>query len=266
MKKIFSYTIPNTGTRFMNNIFREGIDDLVFIGDLHIRQRGRKNIRLDSLPCEGICPAWWERNVLSYATNEELAKIILFHTHHGEIESEIISSLRNKKPDTKVISSIRNPLLVINTSIWTHYSLKGIHLQNTSIEERKARAHYVANMMENILSIPQEHIFLFPTDLIQSQAPQERLQKVQELVGYCEMPMTKKIESLALQWNVVGDTAKTKRLRAKNKGRDITRFKNIIQSNNLDKINSILDVEISCLKNHKRLKDRLEDIGYSICW
>ena len=266
MHKIFSYTIPHTGTRFMNNIFREGIDNLMFIGDLHVRLRGRGDPQLDKLQCKEIGPAWWHKNVLKYTTPEEKASIILFHTHHGTLDSQIITALKNKKPDTQIISSLRNPLLIINTLIWTNYSLRGIHIKDESIEKRKERAHYTANLMENIFSIPSEHIFLFPTDLIQTQPPQERLHRVQELVDYCRVPMTKKITSLALEWDLVGDTAKTKKLLEKAKNKDFTRFKTIIQSNNYDKINKILDVELSCLKTHKILRSNLENIGYDICW
>ena len=266
MHKIFSYTIPHTGTRFMNNILREGVDNLMFIGDLHAKLRGRGGPQLERLPCEGICPSWWQRNVLKYATPEELSSIILFHTHHGIRESEIITSLQTQKPDTKVISSLRNPLLIINTYIWINYSLKGIHLSNESFVKREKRVHDIAHLMENIFSVPSEHIFLFPTDLIQSQSPKEKLSRVQELMNYCEIPMTKKISKLALKWDIVGDTAKTKKLLEKTKGKDFTRFKNIIQSNDINEINKILDIELSCLKKYKTLKYNLEKLGYNICW
>ena len=266
VKKIFSFTIPHTGTRFMNNIFREGLDNIAFIGDLHVRQRGRKDQPLETLPCEGICHPWWQRNVLSYVTLDELSKTILFHTHHGNLNSNIIPALRNQKPDTKVISSIRNPLLIINTLIWTNYSMRGIHISNEPIEKRKERAHSVAALMENILSIPSEHIYLFPTDLIQAKPPGERFMETCGLINHCEIAVIKKIISLGKEWNVVGDTAKTKKLLEKDADKDFARYKKTIQSNNRDAIDEILGVELSCLKDHSELKDNLEKIGYSICW
>lgn len=249
----------------MNNLFREGLDNLAFLGDFHIRQRGRIDQPLEALPCTELSSSWWENNILSYAKPEEMSKLLLFHAHHETIDSNIISALQ-KKSDTKVISSIREPLLIINTLIWINYSLNGIHISEESIEDRAKRANYVAGLMEDILSVPEENIYLFPTDLIQAQSATNRLAQVEGLMNYCKLPTTKKIRELTLNWNLVGDTSKTKRLQQKNRGNEFTKFKQIIQLNNKENINKILNIELSCLETHSILRDNLRDIGYNICW
>jgi hypothetical protein len=267
MHKIFSYTVPHTGTRFLNNLFREGLDSITFLGDIHPQKRGRGKPHIDNKECQKIDSSWWDKNILSFATKEEKAKnYLLFHAHHRNINSEIIAAARAQEPEIKIISSIRDPLLVINTAMWTKYALEGIHPEEETTDWREERAWHTTILLTNLLSLPQQHIYLFPTDLIQNKSKEDKLLALETLTMFCNITPTTKMKELITAWSPVGATDQARKLKEKERYSDFYKYKRIINSGEVKEIEKIMKIELACLSYRKELKSQMIALGYNPCW
>jgi len=253
--KIFSYTLPYSGSRFINNIFRTGYG-FDFIGDYHLQQRGRpnKSIHLDQLDCPPITRKWWNTTISPYYYGANTN--ILFHAHNFYINSKILSSLFKNKPEIPVITSIRDPLSIINTSIWTTYALTGRYIFNQTKAERKQRVEDIAMRLISILSIPRQNIYIFPIEL-----GDKIKQKINNFTIDFKL---RKINNIFTK--PIGETTKTKALYTREHGKEFDYIKHAINIKDISLIKEYLKIELDCLSVFHNLRSKLINLGYHPIW
>jgi hypothetical protein len=260
--------MPHTGTRFMNNIFREGVN-FSFISDFHLQQQHRLDYKLgmDEIVNKNMTRKWWEENVTPFYSDENKnSNKILFHYHHVNPYSNLPKLLKKNKPSIPVISSIRDPLLIINTMAWILYSLKNIHITEQSEEDRKDIANRVAIRLENILSIPKNNIFVLPVDLFETESEENRQIIISSMMKHCNIEVNNKILSMASMWNRIGDTGQTKKIHTRNRAEEQQLYKEAIINKDSDFLKEHFQIELACLSGYNKLRKQLIKIGYKPIW
>jgi hypothetical protein len=263
MKTIFAYTVEHTGGTFACNLFSNSFPESKFtwLGDAHAIQRGRDK-GLDAYPCNALTSEWFDRHVTRYTKSQEKKDVCLVHAHHEHPLSALSKALKGVKPEIPTFSSLRDPLLSIHTFLWRRFAVKGIRFEDEDRDVRWRIADKFARLVEDILSIPANHLFIYPVDLLSSFKPVRRIEYTQDLMKFCGLPFTEQCKSFVSNWKSLGDTSKSWHLQQRAGSEEFLRSKSILLSGDSKLVRHHMDVEVDCLSQYKDLAFRLQQVGY----
>jgi len=275
MNLILNYPIVHTGGRFVGNLFRQGCSpSCVWLGDSHFRERGRQR-PLHLTACKQVDAAWVYENLIRFLLPREKANSSIV-VAHGHLEwwhkSELQAALANSPSKLKVFTHLRDPLLILNTILWTKLMIEGHPSRGRETnEQRIKRAKSVADSVADILSMLEDNVFIYPVDLIQKMSEPERLKYTRRLMGFCGVSFTPRMRSLIQNWNLVGSSKKALASQNRVGGEDFLRCKESIAAGGTlledSAFQKILGVEFAFLQKQEALKEKLYNLGYkNLAW
>jgi len=281
MKKIFVLSIQHTGTYFASSTIASafGKSRQLRIGSLYEKHRklghkrfiGTKPIELSDYtkPSETVDDTWFDQAVTSVCKPEELAdkKIIVGHEHHHKAGSWLINALTDFPAAVPIIVPMRDPLLSLHSKLWREDEQH----HNPNEMDNKARLKRLESWIvryKELLSIPEGHVFMLPIDGEQSKTEEGRIQLIQDMYEYCDVPFNEKAKKAALEWKPENRTFdlinKIKNNSAKPKWEN---FKKRYDEGDIDHTRAFMSLEFDRLNKEEELKELMKRAGYkNVLW
>lgn len=265
-KTILVYTVQHTGTWFLINLLFTGQNNKSgLLPDFEAKQRGREDpYEIDKnlfsfeddiyisisecFPIEKVNKDWLNRTFFNFLNEEEASSdLLIIHNHCRQPESELIKNLRITKPEIPIVSSMRDPLLSIFTLIQReHKTYESFSKERTYTRLGRIVAH--SNRFLSILTLPKEHVFIFPIDI------KEKEKNIDNLFNFCSLEKTEKTFETIKGWKPVNKTETENNL--------FNDIKSYIISKDIKQIEKYLKVEFDYLRTRKDLKTLLQNLSY----
>lgn len=281
MKKIFVLSIQHTGTFFASYMISSAypIKSQLRIGSIyeqhqklgHQRITETNPIELSDFikPSRQVTESWFDQAVTTVLTPSQIhgKEIIVGHEHHHKAKSWLIKSLHDFPAQTPIIIPVRDPLLSLHSKLWRedeqHNNPKG-----ASKELRANRLNSWIARYKEILSIPKGNVFIFPIDAEQSKTEEGRLQLVEEMFKYCDVPFNDSAQDAAKTWIPDNKTAelikRTKGIIPKPKWEN---FKERYNNGDRQHTRKFMAFEFDRLNKEEELKELMKQAGYkNVLW
>ncbi len=265
MTIIWANTIEHTGGTLLCNAILSNFRDPVWLGDVHLMQRGNDR-GLDDYPLY----QWGDRTIELLSAEELSKEAILLSSHHTNSYSpsmrEIISGMKLPCP---VVMSIRDPLLIINTWTWWSYAIYGVPIKNMKRWERQMRVNHVSNVIVNTIdaAMNNPNVFLFTIGLPGQADLKLRMQNASALFKRLGVEFTTASQKFFEDWKPMNETRYGHDLKNKNGSEEFYTYKNKILTKDVDFLMENYDVEMHMLNNNYILREKLISIGYeNLAW
>jgi hypothetical protein len=274
---IFVYTAQHTGTWFLIHLLETAEGNGCFdFGDANARENGRQDT--DSIECKYITdtirarPAseeqecvdlcsWLENSYTNFVPEERKNQsLAVYHGHHFNSGSPLCLYLKdNADRPFPIVTSIRDPLLAIQTLIWREYN-SYLSFSLESLEERLERTIQHTNIINDLLSLP--NIFYFPID--QTNSTVERTLKTIELFNFCGLKLSDRTKKFIQDWEP-HNTTKDWVFHPKGQFSSAVFecIKKEIAAGNKEFVKEILSIEFNYLHTRDDLKEKFSRLGYS---
>lgn len=172
---ILVYTPQHTGTWFLINLIKTASKSHFVLTDADACSRGAKIDPLlekkypfayiddkilspSSLYGFNFGHKWLQERFLDSLTPEELqSEIIIFHCHIKQPNSPFVRSIGSNERCLNIASSMRDPLLAIQTLIWRQYGTYKNFYDSESPYTRIGRAYIHVQRILNILSLKSKY-------------------------------------------------------------------------------------------------------------
>lgn len=270
MKIINAYTIMHTGGTFLCNLFVENFtkESFVWHGDAYCKQMGRAYV-LDEYQdkIDVITEEWFISQTIEYFEEEYKQKDVVLYSHHFKNPTgPFVTSLKNNKPEIKIVSSLRDPLLIINTFIWWDFAYNGTLLNDMEDIVRFRRADNTAKAVNSLLDVPPENMFILPVDLLATKDDKTKYETVKQMFDFCEIDISESGIDNILGWKKRNNTSGSWHLKQQNGVESFKKHKQLLESKNRDKIQRSMSIEFDRLNSDKELTEKLIKLGYDPIW
>jgi hypothetical protein len=249
------YSVGHTGTHFLNDLVESSTleSKIVRTQEYVLREVGVKAREKYTLP-EYI------KLSLSLVPPERLktAELLTFCSHIYEPGSVLLKSITENKPSIPCISPMRDPLLRLNTNMFWN------NKYNINSESRLKYIKNTVKMFMEILSIPDEHRFLFPVDLYHIKEDIKE-KNCKRLFEFCNIKQTQGTKDFYNKWEPRHET-KTHPANPKKVSKKRTIFetnKAAVLSKDINTLMETMQPEIVYLQRQEDLKKRLKQYGYT---
>jgi hypothetical protein len=274
--KIFVWSIQHTGTFFASHTIASAYPgkQQLRIGSLYEKHQklGHKRyvktgpIELSDFikPSERIEEDWTDQAITSVCTPEQLAgkKIIIGHEHHHKAKSWMIESVTKYKPAVPIIVPMRDPLLSLHSKLWRANE----EHHNKSWDSAGTRTNRLKSWVERyteLLLIPKEHVFILPIDAQQSETSEGRIQLIQDMFEFCEVPFNDSALKTTNKWAPQNRTHNLiSRRNEKGPKPRWEKFKEQYLAKNIPHTKKFMQLEFDLLHKEKRLKELMQKVGY----
>lgn len=269
MQSALLYTVEHTAGSFTGELLRGLSPSNVWLGDAHMMQRGRKK-GLDAYRCRNFNDAWLKKYLLDYLTaSESEVDFVMFSAHHSVPGSNLVKALVKAPLPLPVVSSVRDPLLVVHTKLWRECAIQGIALEDVSVEYRQELVRKYADLVHDILSVPNGHMFILPVDLVGMQSRETRLAWVKRMLKFCGLPVISmdiakyhELVDRAHQWARVGDTRMSTHIIRAGLQKPFVESRRYIYRKNKKGIQKYMPYEFNYLNTRDDIKAKMETLGY----
>lgn len=251
--KIFIYSVGHTGTHFLNDLIETSTPrDYILQPETYILKKLGVSAREKHTLKQFI------NFSTSFIPNTQInkAQLVIFWSHIYQPNSILLKDITKNKPFIPCISPMRDPLLRLNTNMFWNNKY---NINNNS------RLQYIKNSVQmflELLSIPDEHRFLFPVD-IQNIKPEKR-KDYKDLFGFCSLSPTKRTTDFLEKWEPSHETKKHPAKSTKTSAKRIlfeTNKKAILEKD-IDTLIQTMKLEFEYLQKQETLKRKLEQYGY----
>ena len=277
--KILAYTVQHTGTWFLIRLLHTAeVSSYWDISDGEVRKRGRPDpenlyeynhfVALDdkvlsiaeTFPVEEVDDDWLSNVFSQYMTEQErLNDLVVFNCHLKQPESNLVGALREKEPSFPIVSSMRDPLLAIQTLIWRQYkSYSTFTRADEEAYHKFGRAHIHLWRIENILDLPREKVFVFPVD---TEIDKNKL--VTDLFSFCGLETTERTAKYIEEWKPQNNTSSWEELHPDDDIRPFEDFKQAVAAKDKTTVRKMLPIAFDYLHSRDDIKRKLEDLGYN---
>jgi hypothetical protein len=201
---------------------------------------------------------------VSLVPSEKLkgAGLLTFCSHIYQPGSVLLKSITENKPSIPCVSPMRDPLLRLNTNMFWN------NKYNVTSQSRLKYIRNTVKMFMELLSIPDEHRFLFPVDLYHVKKDTKE-KNCKELFEFCGLKPTQATEAFYNHWKPAHETTTHPANRAKvSKKREVFEAnKSAILDKDIDALRRTMNPELTYLQRQEGLKRKLERYGYkSLVW
>lgn len=256
-KRILFYSVGHTGTHFLNDLIETcTTQDKIVHTESYILKNIGVNER-EKLPVEKFI-----KTSYSLIPKDKLkdTELITIWSHIYEPGSTLLKSIINNKPSIPVVSPMRDPLLRLNTNMFWN------NKYNVNTESRLKYIRNTVKMFIELLSIPDEHRFLFPVDVENLKDGRERHYK--EIFEFCGLTPTQMTEDFYKKWKPAHETKTHPQNPKSSKKRQIFEDNKVaILNKDIDTLMKTMNPEITYLRQQEDLKNKLEQYGYkNLVW
>jgi len=196
---------------------------------------------------------------LTVVNNTIGTKCRFIASHHIIPGQPIFNMIDSNKCPLPVVTTLRDPLLVMNTLLWRYIYEKTFPVQLSKWRRLKEAERQVEVIKECIHLSKTNKSFLLPVDL-------EDKPTTYNMFDYCGIVPTEYTCSLIEEWphkNITQNVIKKKT----NRKQQHLIAKKAIQARDVNAIKKLLDVEFNFLQRQEDLKQQLETIGYrNLSW
>lgn len=261
---VWANTVEHTGGTLLCNTFLSNFINPIWLGDSRLMQRG--NVKgLDDYELAEIK----DKTISRLNENEQNSDAILFSSHHSNIYSPCMTSvIMGESPPMPMITSLRDPLLIINTWVWWMFAFYGIELKQMKRWERQMRTNHVMGVVMNISSLFRyKDVYTYTIGCDGDFDLVNRMDQTESLYKRLGVEFTDSSKKLFEEWKPINETNKGHDLNAKNGKEIFEDYKKRILSNDMDFLMQNYDVEMYMLRSNKLLKNKLYAIGYrNLAW
>jgi len=245
--KVFIYSIQHTGTHFVRDL---------------IETSTRSKDIMRTAKHDKIGPIAREKHNIKKMINLSIskipkdktqkAKLMIFFSHHFRQNTGLYNSILNDEPPIPCICPMRDPLLFINTSLFwgKRYNDPDFRIKITN---------NAINIFTDLLSLPDEHRFLFPVDLYSVQMTQtQRTEQLDNLFKFCNLKQTDRTK----EFNKCKPAHETKIIARRAMNNRFLDTKAAIINKDIKFLRKNMNIELVHLQKQEKLKKKLEHYGY----
>jgi hypothetical protein len=257
-KKIMFYSVGHTGTHFLNDLIESSVaKNKIVRAEAYVLKKIGVEAR-EKYTLEKYIEL--STALIPLAKLKE-AELVTFWSHIYAPGSVLLKSITRDKPLISCVSPMRDPLLRLNTNMFWNRKY------NINAELRLKQIKKTVKMFIEILSIPDEHRFLFPVDLHHAEKDIKE-KNYKKLFEFCSLKPRKETEDFFNKWKPAHET-KTHPANPKNtKKRNIFEInKTAILNKDIDTLKKTMSPEFLYLQKQEGLKRKLEQYGYkNLVW
>lgn len=258
-KIVIVYSIMHTGTWFTCSMIEKTDLECIARSDAWLVEKYNKTI--ENIKCDKNCSKrfWTYKTELLRQEDWSLEDIdlLILQAHHDKI-SNLYQTIKRNKPEVPVIVPMRDPLLSLHSKNWR---AEEYHENDITEEQRARRCEKWIQLYKNILTLPEDHIFLFPIDL--KETKEEKIRRVKDMTEYIGISFSEEMSRAAADWNKVNDTENVIiNVKEKTPAPRWENFKEKYKQRDIEHSKYFMGIEFNMLNKDIELQEMLYNIGY----